>query len=70
MLGRKQAHRQLDVEAFRSQMAGKTWLDREAKALLDEAPSAYKPIAQVMADSEPLIEPLTVISQFINYKGL
>jgi tRNA-splicing ligase RtcB len=51
-------------------MADKTWLDRDAKALLDEAPSAYKPIEQVIEDSADLIEPVTVLSQFINYKGL
>ncbi len=70
MMGRHQAHRELGVEQFKAQMAGKTWLDRDAKALLDEAPSAYKPIEQVIEDSRPLIEPVTVISQFINYKGL
>ncbi len=70
IMGRKQAHRELDVEAFRSQMAGKTWLDRDATKLLDEAPSAYKPIEQVIADSEALMEPVTVIRQFVNYKGL
>ncbi|MGH2348320.1 MAG: RtcB family protein, partial [bacterium] len=70
ILGRKQSRRDLDIDEFKRQMAGKTWLDRDAKALLDEAPSAYKPIEQVIADSAPLIEPVTVISQFINYKGL
>ena len=70
VMGRKQAHRTLDLEAFKKQMAGKTWLDRSAKALLDEAPSAYKPIEQVIEDSADLITPVTVLSQFINYKGL
>jgi RNA-splicing ligase RtcB len=51
-------------------MAGKTWLDRDAQKLLDEAPSAYKPIEKVIEDSADLIEPVTKISQFINYKGL
>ena len=70
VMGRKQAHRTLSTDEFRKQMAGKTWLDRDAKKLLDEAPSAYKPIEQVIADSADLIEPVTVLSQFINYKGL
>ncbi|HUF52285.1 MAG TPA: RtcB family protein [Dehalococcoidia bacterium] len=70
ILGRNQARKTLDEKAFREQMVGKTWLDRDAKKLLDEAPSAYKPIEQVIADSEDLIEPVTVMSQFINYKGL
>ncbi|MEX2392229.1 MAG: RtcB family protein [Dehalococcoidia bacterium] len=70
ILGRNQARKTLDERAFRAQMAGKTWLDRDAKKLIDEAPSAYKPIAQVIADSKDLVEPVTVLSQFINYKGL
>lgn len=69
-LGRGQARRQLDLEAFKSQMAGRTWLDRDASKLLDEAPDAYKPIETVIEDSADLIEPVTVLSQFINYKGL
>lgn len=60
----------LSIEDFRAQMEGKTWLDRDAEALLDEAPGAYKPIETVIADSAGLIEPVTVLSQFINYKGL
>jgi len=70
LLGRGVAKRTLDVEAFRAQMTGKTWLDRDAETLLDEAPDAYKPIETVIADSADLIEPVTVLSQFINYKGL
>ena len=70
ILGRSVAKRTLDLDAFKGQMAGKTWLDRDAAALLDEAPSAYKPIETVIADSESLIEPVTILSQFINYKGL
>jgi tRNA-splicing ligase RtcB len=70
VLGRNQARKTLTEAEFRKQMLGKTWLDRDAKQLLDEAPSAYKPIEQVIADSADLIEPVTVLSQFINYKGL
>jgi tRNA-splicing ligase RtcB len=70
VLGRNQARKTVSETDFREQMAGKTWLDRDAKRLLDEAPSAYKPIEQVIEDSKDLIEPMTVLSQFINYKGL
>jgi tRNA-splicing ligase RtcB len=70
VMGRNQARKTLSQEEFRKQMAGKTWLDRDASRLLDEAPSAYKPIEQVIEDSADLIEPVTKISQFINYKGL
>jgi len=70
VMGRNQARRTLSADEFRKQMAGKTWLDRDATKLLDEAPSAYKPIEQVIADSADLVEPVTVLGQFINYKGL
>ena len=70
LLGRNVARKSLDVKAFREQMAGRTWMDRDAQKLLDEAPSAYKPIETVIADSVDLIEPVEVLSQFINYKGL
>jgi len=70
VMGRNQARKTLSADEFRKQMTGKTWLDRDAQRLLDEAPSAYKPIEQVIEDSADLIEPVTRISQFINYKGL
>ena len=70
MLSRGRARRELDLEEFRSQMTGKVWYDRNAKALLDEAPLAYKPIETVMDDAKDLVEPVTVLKAFVNYKGL
>ena len=70
MLSRGAAKRQLDLGEFRSQMADRLWDDRNAAALLDEAPLAYKPIETVMEDSKDLVETVTVLSAFINYKGL
>lgn len=70
MMARGAARRELDLGEFKSQMGDRTWMDRDAEALLDEAPSAYKPIEQVMRDAEPLVETVEVLSQFVNYKGL
>ena len=64
------AKRELDVGAFKAQMKGKTWQDRDAESLLDEAPGAYKPIEVVMEDSRDLVASVAMLSQFINYKGL
>ncbi|KKM18194.1 hypothetical protein LCGC14_1668100 [marine sediment metagenome] len=64
------AKRELDIDEFKAQMVGKTWQDRDAEKLLDEAPDAYKPIAVVMEDSRDLVESVVVLSQFINYKGI
>ena len=51
------------------QMAGKVWLAGRAGALLDEIPSAYKDIDQVMADQTDLVEVLHTLRQVLNYQG-
>ena len=70
MMARGAARRSLDVKAFKEQMGDRTWMDRDAEKLLDEAPGAYKPIEQVMKDAETLVETIEVLSQFVNYKGI
>ena len=70
MMSRTAARSRLDLEEFKSQMVGKVWDDRNAKKLLDEAPLAYKPIETVMEDAKDLVETVTVLRAFINYKGL
>jgi tRNA-splicing ligase RtcB len=52
-----------------AQMAGKTWLAGRAAALVDEIPSAYKDIDEVMADQTDLVEVLHTLHQVLNYKG-
>jgi tRNA-splicing ligase RtcB len=51
------------------QMAGKVWLAQRADALVDEIPSAYKDIDQVMADQADLVQVLHTLHQVLNYKG-
>src|SRR4051812_7341902 len=51
------------------QMEGKVWLAGRAGALVDEIPSAYKDIDQVMADQADLVEVLHTLHQVLNYKG-
>ena len=51
------------------QMQGKTWLKGRAAALVDEIPTAYKDIDQVMADQADLVEVLHTLHQVLNYKG-
>src|SRR5437764_5156037 len=51
------------------QMQGKTWLKARAAALVDEIPTAYKDIDQVMADQADLVEVLHTLHQVLNYKG-
>jgi len=51
------------------EMAGKVWLEDRADRLIDEIPSAYKDIDQVMADQTDLVEVLHELHQVLNYKG-
>jgi RNA-splicing ligase RtcB len=51
------------------QMQGKTWLKGRAAALVDEIPTAYKDIDQVMADQADLVDVLHTLRQVLNYKG-
>ena len=51
------------------QMRGKVWLSRRAEALVDEIPTAYKDIDQVMADQSDLVEVRHTLHQVLNYKG-
>ena len=42
---------------------------RHSKVLLDEIPSAYKDIDQVMENAKDLVEVRYVLKQFVNVKG-
>jgi hypothetical protein len=48
-------------------MQGKTWLSDRALALLDEIPSAYKDVEQVMEDQKDLVEVEHTLWQVSNY---
>ncbi|MGH7641062.1 MAG: RtcB family protein [Candidatus Dormibacteria bacterium] len=69
-LSRGQARRQISGDDLRRQMAGRTWLERRASELVDEAPGAYKDIDQVMADQADLVRILHQLRSVVNYKGL
>lgn len=69
LFSRGNAYRTLSVDDLRASMEGKTWGDRDADALLDEAPAAYKPIEVVMADSADLVRPTVRLSAFLNFKA-
>jgi len=69
-LSRGAARRSLSVASLRSEMAGRTWLDKHADALLDEHPAAYKDIDRVMEDSKDLVRVEHRLTAVLNYKGL
>jgi len=66
---RTQAKKLFTAADLASQMSGKVWLSRRAEALVDEIPSAYKDIDQVMADQADLVEVRHTLHQVLNYKG-
>jgi RNA-splicing ligase RtcB len=66
---RTQAKKLFTSADLTTQMAGKVWLSGRAEALVDEIPSAYKDIDQVMADQVDLVEILHTLHQLLNYKG-
>lgn len=69
VLSRTAARRDLTTDSLREAMAGKSWNDRDANAVLDEHPASYKPIEQVMRDQADLVEPVARLEQIVSYKG-
>jgi len=68
-LSRTQAKKQYTAADLERKMAGKVWLSDRAASLVDEIPSAYKNIDQVMADQADLVEVRHTLRQVLNYKG-
>ena len=66
---RKQAKKLFTAADLAEQMRGKVWLSGRAAALVDEIPTAYKDIDQVMADQADLVEVVHTLRQVLNYKG-
>lgn len=70
IMSRGAARRTIEVQQLRQQMEGRTWQEGNAGQLLDEAPGAYKPIDQVMADQQDLVGIQHTLHQVLNYKGV
>jgi tRNA-splicing ligase RtcB (3'-phosphate/5'-hydroxy nucleic acid ligase) len=66
---RTQAKKLFTKADLAEQMKGKVWLAGRAESLVDEIPSAYKDIDQVMADQADLVEVRHTLRQVLNYKG-
>lgn len=68
-MSRTRARAELTVESLRERMGDREWNSDKAEALLDEHPSSYKDIDQVMADQADLVQTVHVLRQVFNYKG-
>jgi len=68
-MSRRQARRTLAIEDFGPAMGETAWQRDEARQLLDEHPSAYKPLDVVMRDQADLVEVAYELRAIANYKG-
>ena len=66
-LSRTQARKQFTMRDLDAAMSGIEF--RRSSVLLDEIPSAYKDIDEVMAQAKDLVEIKYTLQQFINVKG-
>lgn len=66
-MSRNEARRRFTAADLARETAGVEC--RKDAGVLDEIPSAYKPIEQVMADQSDLVEPLVELKQFLCVKG-
>ena len=64
---RNKARELFTVEDLAARMEGIEY--RHGEAWVDEIPDAYKPIDQVIADAEPLVEVVAELRQVLNVKG-
>jgi tRNA-splicing ligase RtcB len=69
-MSRGAARRQFKGTDLARAMQGRTWQSKDAAALVDEIPQAYKDIDQVMADQQDLVEVQHTLRQILNYKGV
>ena len=68
-MSRGMARRELTAESLGEAMQGKTWQSKEAIALIDEHPLAYKDVDAVMAAQADLVRIDHRLTQILNYKG-
>ena len=64
---RTEARRRLSMKDFDREMQGIEC--RRSEELIDELPSAYKDIDQVMEDQKDLVEVVATLKQVVNVKG-
>jgi len=69
-MSRTKARKEITVERLREEMKGKSWNEKDALTLLDEAPEAYKSIDVVMEAQKDLVKIDHTLHQILNYKGV
>ena len=69
-MSRGEARRRFSAKDLEAAMEGRTWLLKDAAALVDEIPGAYKDLDQVMADQTDLVTIEHRLETVVNYKGV
>ena len=69
LMSRTKAREQFTTDQLTADMGGIEWRSEIAGQLLDEAPGAYKPIDQIMADAADLVTIDHTLTQILNVKG-
>jgi tRNA-splicing ligase RtcB (3'-phosphate/5'-hydroxy nucleic acid ligase) len=68
-MSRGEARRRISLERFRRETAG-VWFADRGETLVDEAPSAYKPIRDVMRAQQELTKIVRRLRPIVVYKGV
>ena len=68
LMGRKEAHRQLDFDEFKEQMKD-VYSTSVLSETLDEAPNAYKPMNEILEAIKDTVDVIEVIKPIYNFKA-
>ena len=68
VMGRKEAHRRLNLEDFKETMKG-VWTSCVSEKTLDEAPMAYKDAAMIIAAIKETVEVTSQVKPVYNFKA-
>ena len=69
-MSRKEAFRRITTRKFEQEMAGVVYRERDVRLLRDEAPSAYKPIREVMRSQRELTRIEQRLRPLLVHKGV
>ncbi len=68
LMGRNQAHKDLDLDTFKEQMKN-IYSTSVMTETLDEAPNAYKPISEILETITDTVEIIDIIKPIYNFKA-
>lgn len=66
-MSRAQTKKNISIEEFKQSMTG-VFSTSVCQGTLDEAPEAYKPMAEIISQIEPTVKILTMVKPKLNIK--